>query len=401
MALPRARTILFAIMGVALAGFLITAFQPDPVFVETGTISRGPMQVSVIDDGQTRVKELYVVSAPVSGRLLRLVPEVGDKVTAGETVIATLLPSGPAFLDERRKQEAEAAVAAAEASLEFARADVTRATAEVDYAQAEIRRTEALVASNTASPAALDRAQLSYRTAAAQLETARSSVRMREADLLVAKAALIGPSEANGSDGGIVEIHAPISGAVLALLNESEGVVQSGTPLLELGDPNDIEIVADFLSHQAVKVQPGARVLIEGWGGDQLEGRVRLIEPKGFTKFSALGIEEQRVNIIVDFAESAAEMLPRIGHGFRVEPRIILWEDQSVLTVPTNALFRKGEGWAAFRVAEGVAREVTVEIGRMNDRQAEILSGLNDGDLVVLHPSDALYDDVAVKLQNH
>jgi len=401
MALPRARTILFATMGVALAGFLITAFQPDPVFVETGTISRGPMQVSVIDDGQTRVKELYVVSAPVSGRLLRLVPEVGDKVTAGETVIATLLPSGPAFLDERRKQEAEAAVAAAEASLEFARADVTRATAEVDYAQAEIRRTEALVASNTASPAALDRAQLSYRTAAAQLETARSSVRMREADLLVAKAALIGPSEANGTDSGIVEIHAPISGAVLALLNESEGVVQSGTPLLELGDPNDIEIVADFLSHQAVKVQPGARVLIEGWGGDQLEGRVRLIEPKGFTKFSALGIEEQRVNIVIDFAESAADMLPRIGHGFRVEPRIILWEGQSVLTVPTNALFRKGEGWAAFRVADGVAREVTVEIGRMNDRQAEIVGGLNDGDLVVLHPSDALSDDVAVKLQNH
>ncbi len=400
MALPRARTLVFAIMGIGIVVFLVAAFQPEPVYVETEAISRGPMQVSIIDDGQTRVKELYVVSAPVSGRLLRLVPEIGDPVVAGETTIATLLPSGPAFLDERRKQEAEAAVAAAQASLEFALADVTRAEAEADYAQSEIKRTEALVASKTASPAALDRARLSLRTALAQLETARSSVRMRQADLAVAEAALIGPSDEPGADGGIVEIKAPISGVVLSLLHESEGVVQSGAALLELGDANDIEIVADFLSHQAVKVTPGAKVLIEGWGGQPLEGQVRLIEPKGFTKFSALGIEEQRVNIIIDFHENAAAAMPRIGHGFRVESRIILWEADNILSVPANALFRKGEGWAVFRVSDGEAEEMPVNIGRMNDRQAEVVGGLEEGDRVVLHPSDALVDGVAVKRQD-
>ncbi|SDD90192.1 efflux RND transporter periplasmic adaptor subunit [Kordiimonas lacus] len=399
MAAPRARTIMFGAMGALVLAFLIFAFRPEPLHVDAGKIERGPIQISITDDGRTRVKELYVVSAPIAGRVLRLDPEVGDRVVAGETLLATMVPSGPAFLDERRQKEAEAAVEAARAALELAQASVAKAEAEVDYARAEIKRTESLVASNTASPAALDRAQLAFRTAAAQLDTAKSSVRMRRADVAVAEAALIGPDRANGTSGGVVQIRAPISGAVLTLNHESEGVVAVGTPLLELGDPQDIEIVADFLSHQAVKVMPGARVMVEGWGGEPLSGHVRLVEPKGFTKFSALGIEEQRVNIIIDFDDASREQLQQLGHGFRVEPRIILWEGQDVLQVPTSALFRKGENWAVFRIVDETALLTEVQVGRMNDRVAELVEGLNEGASVILHPSDVLEDGMTVRIR--
>jgi len=398
MAAPRARTIMFTAMGALVLAFLIFAFRPEPLHVEAGAASRGPMQISITDDGRTRVKELYVVSAPIAGRVLRLEPEVGDRVVAGETLLATMLPSGPAFLDERRQKEAEAAVEAARAALELAQASVNKAEAEVDYAKAEIKRTESLVASNTASPAALDRAQLAFRTAAAQLDTAKSGVRMRRADVAVAEAALIGPDQADGAGGGVVQIKAPISGAVLALSHESEGVVTMGTPLLEIGDPQDIEIVADFLSHQAVQVKPGAHVMVEGWGGEPLSGHVRLVEPKGFTKFSALGIEEQRVNIIIDFDDASLEQLGQLGHGFRVEPRIILWEGENVLQVPTSALFRKGESWAVFRIINDMAVLTEVGVGRMNDREAEIMGGLTDGETVVLHPADVLEDGMSVTI---
>jgi len=390
---------MFGAMGTFVLAFLVFAFKPEPLHVDAGAAMRGPMQISIIDDGRTRVKELYVVSAPIAGRVLRLEPEVGDRVTAGETLLATMLPSGPAFLDERRQKEAEAAVEAARAALELAQASVAKAEAEVDYAQAEITRTESLVASNTASPAALDRAKLAFRTAAAQLDTAKSSVRMRRADVAVAEAALIGPDQTDGAGGGVVQIKAPISGAVLTLSHESEGVVAVGTPLLELGDPQDIEIVADFLSHQAVQVKPGAHVLVEGWGGEPLSGHVRLVEPKGFTKFSALGIEEQRVNIIIDFDDASREQLGQLGHGFRVEPRIILWEGQDVLQVPTSALFRKGDSWAVFSIVDDTAVLGAVKVGRMNDREAEILDGLAEGTTVILHPSDTLEDGMSVRIR--
>lgn len=400
MAAPRARTIMFGTMGIVLIAFLVLAFRPEPIAIDAGTVTRGPMQMTIADDGRTRVKELYVVSAPIAGRVLRLEPEVGDKVVAGETLLATMLPSGPAFLDERRQKEAEAAVEAAKAALELAKSDVARVEAEVDYAKSEIKRTEALVASDTASPAALDKARLAFRTASAQLETARSSVRVRQADLAVAEAALIGPDQVNENGSGVVEIRAPITGSVLTLVHESEGVVSIGTPLLELGNPEEIEIVADFLSHQAVQVKPGARVMIEGWGGETLEGHVRLVEPKGFTKYSALGIEEQRVNIIIDFDGLNGTDLGQLGHGFRVEPRIVLWEEDNILQVPTSALFRKGDGWAVFKIEDETAILVPLNVGKMNDTSAQILGGLAEGDVVVLHPSDNLEDDIAVRVRS-
>ena len=396
MTLPRARSLLFLVLALAVLLMLFWAFRPEPVAVDVSHVSEGPLAVTIVDDGRTQVKELYVVSAPIAGRLLRLDPEVGDKVVAGESQIAIMQASGPGFLDERRAHEAEAAVEAAEAALQLAVDDVERVRAEVDFAQAEIDRAEALVASNTASPARLDRAKLSFRTAQAQLKTAQSNVRMRKADVAVARAALIGPDHPESTIGGIISIKAPINGVVLTLNHESEGVVTSGTPLMELGDPDDIEIIADFLSHQAVKVQPEAKVYVEGWGGDPLTGRVRLVEPKGFTKISALGIEEQRVNIRIDFDRSEAFLNARIGHGFRVEPRIVLWEGENILQVPTSALFRNNGGWAVFEVVDGTAIQVDVTVGHMNDNQAEVIDGLKVGATVIVHPPESVMDDTSV-----
>ena len=398
---PRPKSIIFGSLAAVVVVFLVYAFLPEPVAVDAATIARGDMRITISDDGKTRVHELYVISAPVAGRVLRLEPEVGDRVSAGESLLAVMLPSGPAFLDERRTQEAEAAVEAAEAALELARAEVDRAEAEVDYAKAEIGRTEALVQSKTASPAALDRAQLAFRTANAQLQTARSSVRMREADLAVARAALIKPEAESSASGGVIRILSPIDGVVLTLNHESEGVVTAGTPLIELGDPSDIDIVADFLSYQAVKVQPGMPVDIEGWGGETLSGVVRRVEPKGFTKISALGVEEQRVNIIIDFKDVDAEKRAQIGHGYRVEPRIILWQGSDIPMVPTSALFRHGTDWAVFRIVDGEAELSPIRIDRMNDNHAEVVEGLGVGDQVILHPAEEIEHGTGIKLRRN
>ncbi len=394
---PRARTIVFWVMGLLVAGFLLLSFKQQPVPVDVAHISKGDLAVTVSDDGHTRVKELYVVSAPVAGRVLRLEPEVGDTVTADKTLLAVMLPSGPGFLDERRAQEAVAVIEASEAALQLAIGDVERVKAEVEYAEADIARAEALVRTNTASPARLDRARLSLKTAQAQLQSANSSVRMRRADVAVANAALIGPekSNGNGAPAGIVQIVAPIDGAVLTLRHESEGIVTAGTPLLELGDPSKIEIIADFLSHQAVNVKPGAEVFVEAWGGAPLKGHVRLVEPKGFTKVSALGIEEQRVNIIIDF-DNNKDVAQRLGHGFRVEPRIILWQGQDVLRVPVAAIFRHEGGWAVFKEVGANALLTPVALGKMNDSYAEVLDGLGVGDVIILHPPESVSDGSSI-----
>ncbi|GHF20930.1 secretion protein HlyD [Kordiimonas sediminis] len=393
----KARTIVFGGMALLVAGFFIFAFIPKPLPVDMGSVDRGDLTVHTSDDGRTQVRELYVVYAPVAGRLLRIQGEEGDPVIAGETVIATMRPSGPGFLDERRSKEAEAAVAAAEAALALAQSDVKRAQAEVDFAKAEIKRTRELVANKVSSPAMLDRAELGLRTSEAQLDTAQSAVRVRRADLEVARAALIAPGNEDGTGPGLIEIKSPISGRIMKLVHESEGVVLAGTPLLELGDPAELEIIADFLSHEAVKVKKGARVEIDGWGGAPLEGFVRLVEPKGFTKVSALGIEEQRVNIIIDFAPGVLAAHPEIGHGFRVEPRIVISEGKDVLRIPTSALFMDNRVWSVFQVIGGVATITPVEIGRMNTDHAEVISGLSEGDLVILYPSDSVHEGIKVE----
>jgi HlyD family secretion protein len=330
----------------------------------------------------------------------RIALEPGDTVVAGTTVTARIEPSDPSFLDVRSEAEARAAVQAATAAQKLALASVRRAEAELDFAQAERARYRGLAERNTVSANDLDAAERRARTASASLEEARAALRVRESELSQARARLMSPGIAQrrrGSGCDCVEVISPVSGSVLRVLQESEAVVASGTPLIEVGDPAQLEIVVDLLSTDAVRVQPGQRVLIEAWGGGEpLSGEVRRVEPFGFTKVSALGIEEQRVNVIVDFTDPP-ERWRRLGHGYRVEPRIILAAAGDALKVPRAALFRDGDNWAVFVRDSGRARLRHVELGLENGLEAEIRKGLAAGDEVVLQPGDRVSDGTRVR----
>lgn len=386
------------VMGAALVIFLVYAFLPQPVPVDMSEVTRGPMLVTVSDDGMTRVRDLYEVSAPVSGNVIRIELEPGDPVIAGETVLAYLQPVDPTLLDRRTAREAEAAVQAAEAALSLARSEVESAEAELEFANAEFNRYQTLAETNTASAAALDRARLNQARGSANLSIARSAVAVRAAELETARAYLITATSGDGDleSEGLVPIRSPIDGEVLAVQHESAGVVRAGEVLIEVGNPQDIEIVVDLLSTDAVKVSEGADVLIGGWGGGTLFGVVKTVEPKGFTKISALGIEEQRVNIIIDFVGETSSWRT-LGHEFRVEPQIIVWEAEDILRLPVSALFSDNRRWSAFRVTEGRAALTSLEIGEVNDQYVQVLSGLAERDTVVLYPSNQIEDGLVVK----
>jgi HlyD family secretion protein len=392
---PGARRAL-AILAVVLplAAGLAYAFRPQPVPVDLTVAARGPMTVTVDDEGWTRVKDLYVVSTPVTGRILRVSAHAGDPVTAGETVVATIQPSDPSFLDIRSRAQAEAAVDAAQAALALADAEVSKARAELDFARADLERTRTLAQSRTASPRALDLAVLDVKTREAALATAEADRRVRLHQLATARAALIDPSAVPAGNGVTccLTVRAPIDGRILRVVTESEGVVAAGTPIAEIGDVGDLEILVQMLSTDAVRIREGAAVRIEQWGGGTvLAGRVRRIEPYGFTKVSALGIEEQRVNVLIDFTDDR-ERWAALGHGYRVEARIVVWHGEDVVTLPLGALFRDGPQWAAFVEAEGRAARRRVTIGWSNDTDAQILSGVEPGERIVLHPSDRIGD---------
>ena len=388
-----------AAIAAVVASGLAYGFWPRPEPVDFATVERGLLRVTVDDEGKTRVKEAYVVSAPVGGRLLRIERHVGDEVKAGETVVATIQPRAPAFLDVRSRAQAEAAVRAAEAAKSLAEAEVERVQAALDFALADLERTRTLAARATASRRALDRAELEVKTERAALATAGAGLRVKQFELETARAALIDPAIGAGAAGGAqpsapccVDVVAPVDGRVLELLQESETVVEAGQKLVEIGDPRELEIIADLLSSDAVRVAEGAAVMVEEWGGGKtLAGVVRRIEPTGFTKVSALGIDEQRVNVIIDLLDPA-EQWRQLGHGYRVEVRIVVWEDPEALILPSGALFREGDRWAVFAEKDRRARLRLVEIGRGNGLQAELLEGLVEGDRVVLHPSDRIAD---------
>lgn len=378
---------------VVVGGALVIAmlFRPVAVPVDFAEIERGAIRVTVSDEGKTRVKDIFVVSAPVPGLMRRIELEAGDPVSAGETVIARIEPSDPSFLDVRTQAEARAAVRAAEAAQNLLAATVRRAEAELEFAEAEFRRFQGLAESDTVSENDLDSARRRAKTASASLDEARASLKARAAELEQARARLMNPNstrENRGEDCECVNAYSPVSGAVLQVLKESEGVVASGTPLVEVGDPRRLEIVVDLLSTDAVRVEAGQLVLIEAWGGGEaLEGVVTRVEPFGFTKVSALGIEEQRVNVRIDLA-GPPEDWQRLGHGYRVEPKIILAESADVLKVPRSALFRDGDRWAVFVEEDGSAVIRHVELGLENDLVAELVSGLEAGERVVVQPSD-------------
>ncbi len=399
---PAAKRVLFWVpMVLALAVALAWLFRPAAVPVDLVEVERGPLMVSVSDEGETRVCDMYVVSAPVPGRMRRIDLEAGDTVVADKTVIARIEPSDPASLDVRSAAEARAGVDAAAASRTHAAAQVRRAQAELEFAQSELARIRILARSHTVSENDLDSAERRAKTADAALGEARAEQQVRESEYQVARARLMTPAtRTRTADCDCVTVFSPVSGDVLRVVTESEGVVQSGTPILEVGDPDRLEVVVDLLSSDAVRVQAGQRAVIEAWGGSTpLEGVVRRVEPFGFTKVSALGIEEQRVNVIIDIKDPRQQW-QRLGHGYRVEPRIVLWEGRDVLKVPLSALFRQGQRWAVFVADGGQAVLREVEIGHENGLEAEVMSGLEAGERIVLHPGDRVAPGARLEERN-
>jgi HlyD family secretion protein len=378
----------------AVAVLLGVALWPRAVAVDVAAVSRGPLRVTVEHEGRTRAREPYVVSAPVAGRLLRIELQPGDTVRKDQTV-ATFLPADPGLLDARTRAEAEAQVAAAQAAVGRAQAAARAATATADRARSEAERQRALAAQRITSKEAFEAAETSAREANASLHAAEFEARNAEEELAAARAQLV--QHRRPGTAATLEIRSPISGVVLTRIQRSEAVLAAGTPLLQLGDPHDLEVVADFLSSDAVKISPGDPALIEQWGGDRpLDARVRRVEPSGFLKVSALGVEEQRVNVLLDFADPA-ERWRRLGDGYRVEVRVVIWQHPDVVKVPTSALFRSGEQWAAFVVEGGRARRRMVELGQLAGLEAQVLSGVVPGDRVIVHPGDAVSDGTRVK----
>jgi HlyD family secretion protein len=380
--------------AMVVGALLAVALWPTTTTVEVAAVSSGPLVVTVDEEGQTRVRHRYVVSAPVSGRVLRIDLEPGDVVKEGD-VVARVRAETPPLLDARTRAEVQAAVEAARATLGRTQAEEQRARAALTQAERELKRTQDLVRGGVAPPGDADLRQDDARTAAETVSAAAYAVKAAQADLERAEARLR-PSAPDVS-GRVVNVTAPISGVVLRRLRESESMVPAGDPLLELGDPQQLEIVSDLLSTDAVRVQPGARAMIEQWGGTTtLEARVRRIEPSGFTKISALGVEEQRVNAILDFVDPA-EAWAALGDGYRVEVRIVIWEAPRVLKVPTGALFRQGERWAVYATEEGRAKLTILELGQQTGQEAEVRSGLSEGAQVILHPADTLTDGSRVE----
>jgi len=378
-----------------VVALLAVGLWPAAVPVDLAAVTRGPLQVTVDEEGETRVHDRFVVSAPVAGRVQRIELEPGDPVKRGSTVVASVLPGDPVPLDARSRAEAEAAAAAARSDVGRARAERQRAAAALAFARSELERQRDLADRKIASRQQLDSAETQAREAQQAFEAAEFAAAAAEHNLKLAEARLMQGS-GGAAPGRAILIRSPIDGVVLKRLRESEAVVPAGDPLAELGDPRQLEIVSDLLSTDAVKVEAGAAVLIEQWGGDHtIRGRVRRVEPSGFMKISALGVEEQRVNVIVDF-EDPLEAWKALGDGYRVEVRVVVWEGKDVLRVPTSALFRRGESWAVFAVEGGRARLRSVEIGARNSLHAELRSGLAEGARVVVHPSDALSDGARI-----
>jgi HlyD family secretion protein len=355
-------------------------------------VERGPLEVTISDEGETRVRDVFVVSAPVAGLMRRVELKAGDRVAANETIIARLEPSVPMFLDERAMAEAKANVDAAGAARKFSEAQERRMQAELEFAESELRRLRALATRQSISQNELDAAERRAKTAAAAVAEAQAAVRMRASEYQQARARLLNPAEAKraAQDCDCVLVRSPVAGSVLRVLQESEASIAAGTPILEIGDPRNLEIKVDLLSEEAVRVRPGQRVVIDSWGGSApLRATVRRIEPYGYTKVSALGIEEQRVNVIVDLLEPY-ETWRRLGHGYRVEPRIVVWESQDTLRVPLSALFRQQGDWAVFVAKEGRAVLRKVRIDHQNGSQVQIIGGLDVGERIVLHPNERI-----------
>jgi HlyD family secretion protein len=392
------RTIGLSLAGAALIGGLAyVAFREDPVPVDLVTVARAPLSVTIDADGQTRIRNLYEVASPIAGTARRAPVVVGDRVMAGETVVAMVEPVSPALLDARSRAQAEATVAEARAGLEVARSDLRRAEEEEAFARLQFDRTQTLMSRGVTTVTQMETVAQGLAVAEAAVASAQSRVAMSEGTLERAEATLARPDGgADEAEDCCVVLRAPSDGVVLSITTISEHPVLAGAPLLSVGDPADLEIVADILSSDAVRIGPGTRAIVERWGGpDPLEAVLTRIEPAAETRISALGIEEQRVDAVFEIETPPGDR-PGLGHGFAVFLRIVEWESDAALQVPLGALFRRDVDWAVFVVEGDVARERIVTLGQRGARQAEILDGLTEGDMIVTHPSDAVTDGVTI-----
>jgi HlyD family secretion protein len=382
-----------------IVGALVAlALWPETMAVTTASVTRGPLTVTIDEDGRTRVRDRFVVTAPVAGEVMRITLEPGDRVERGRTVLATIRPAAPVPLDARMRAELEASLRAGEAALGRVSAEERRARTALALIDQQLRRTEALAGAGALAREALDVQQAEQRAAADAVRAAEFAVAQARQEVEAIRARL--GASTGTSAGRTSSIVAPVDGVVLVRHVQSQRVVAPGEPLLEIGDAGAIEIVADLLSVDAVRVRPGTRVLIDQWGGDTvLEGRVRRVEPSGFTKISALGVEEQRVNVIIDVADGP-EAAGRLGDGFRVEVRIVIWEEPSVLQVPASTLFRTGTDWAVYVVTDQRAALRRVTLGQRGARDAQVLDGVAEGDVLVAYPPDTLTDGTRVRVGN-
>jgi HlyD family secretion protein len=385
--------------GIALALFLAIAagLRPKPLEVETATIRKGPLTVSVLEEGKTRIRHRYVISATVPGYLHRVALRAGDQIKEGETILAKIQAEPASFLNPRSQAEAEARLQAAEAAEMRAQAELERVRAALSLAEKDAARAEMLKRKNVISPREWDAAENQVAVLGRELRAAEFGARVAQFEVVQARAALQPGPNIDPAKTEPLTILAPVSGYVLNVFEENARVLPPGTPIMEVGDPTDLEAEIELLSSDAVAVQPGAEVSIEQWGGETpLRARVSVIEPGGFTKVSALGVEEQRVKVRVDFSDPLPADHP-LGDRFRVEARIITWESGKVLQIPTGALFRRGGDWMTFLVEAGRARVVKVDIAHNNGVAAEVRSGLSEGQTIVLHPPDALTEGSRVR----
>ncbi|MBY0587846.1 HlyD family efflux transporter periplasmic adaptor subunit [bacterium] len=396
-----ARRGVIILAALAAIGALIYSFLPPVVLVDLASVRQGPLAVVVREEGKTRIRDRYVISSSLAGRLLRIELKPGDKVTGQETVLASIEPADPSLLDARSLAQAEAKVAANEAALQRAEAELKRSEASLERSQLHFKRIKSLQESRSASSEALEDAELALRSDTEQHAAARFNVTIARFELEQSRAALThfrpNNSPATTDAEWRMDVHSPISGSVLRVLQESSAVVSPGTPIIEVGDPADLEIEVDVLSEDAVKIRSGQDVRVEQWGGGKtLSGVVRRVEPQAFTKVSALGVEEQRVNVIIDFA-GPPEDRGTLGDSYRVETDIVIWKGDNVLQIPVSCLFRREDRWSVFVARDGLAELRPVEVGQKNSVDAQILSGLSQGETVIVHPGDQIKPGTKVK----
>lgn len=392
------RIVYLALAAAIAAGFYL-ALREKPILVDVSPVMAGPMTVTIDEEGVTRVRDIYVVSSPIAGHLDRTTLEEGEMVLANQTIIASIHPLDPPFLDDRTRRELTAAVQAAEAAIALAEAEKTRARTALDLATSEYDRAATLAKTNTVSESQLERAWNELQLQKAQLASTEAGIRLRQSELASAQARLMQPGEISGQSSGetcCVSLSSPVDGVILKVLARSEQAVSPGSQIAEIGDPGDMEVLVDVLSSDAARIQPDSKVIITDWGQDtDLPATVRRIDPAAFTKVSSLGIEEQRVNIVLDLEE----VPPQLGHGYRILAQIAIWSAEEVRQLPIGALFRADGNWSVFVVENDRAILRTVEVGHMNAENVQILEGVSEGDQVILYPNDQMEDGRLIEIR--